>query len=212
MQPILYYRAVDRDCLSIKDALTIPSLPLSLLRKECPEKIEGLIVKCVQAMLMYYGFDPKTEKTVSGYQVHTLAQDILSKYYYFNFSDLCVCFKRARQNPGLYEKFYGKFDASVVMRWFAVYDGERDEILQSLPPDKAKVVHTGQEMNRDEYIECLEAMVAGGDLYANEWLIKVGMFERLMFNNKGKYVVYQYNRKHRLDEPVGKNGKIGWQR
>lgn len=212
MQPIPYYRMVDRKIFSIKDALTEPSISLSVLRSECPEKIEGLIVKCVQAMLMYYGFDPKIEKTVSDYQVHTLAQDILCKYYYMNFSDLCACFKRARQNPERYGKFYGKFDASVVMGWFGIYDKERDEILQSLPPDKAKAVYSGQEMSRDEYIECLEAMVAGGDLYANEWLMKVGMFERLMFNNKGKYVVYQYNRKHRLDEPIEKNGKTGWQR
>ena len=134
---------------------------------------------------------------MNDYQAASVVNSILDKYYYFRSEDVCLCFKRARENSS-YGGFYGKIDGSVIMSWFATYDKERDEVIHSMPEEKMNVF-TGEEYSREEYIEMLKAKIAGGDLYANEALRRVGTFERIMFDKRGEYASYKYWQKHKFD-------------
>ena len=71
----------------------------------------------------------------------------------------------------------------------------------SMPEEKINVF-TGEEYSREEYIEMLKVKIAGGDLYANEALRRVGTFERIMFDRRGEYASYKYWRKHKFDNKV----------
>lgn len=197
---IEYCRKISRANLSIKDAILSDSLQISVFNRECPDRIRALVVKFVEGMMIYFGYTPENEKTVTDSQICMLANDICEKYYYYHLEDLCLCFKRARQNPLKYGKFYGRFDASVVMGWFSLYDKERDEVLLYLPPVKEEVKMSGEECSREEYREILEAMIAGGDLTANEKLLKLGDAERMMAALEGAFSEYKYYQKHRFDK------------
>lgn len=197
-QPISYCKRISDYITSIAHAVNYGSVTISQLNRECSDKLKFTLVKFIEGMLRYYGYVPDMEKTVSDGQVATLVNDICEKYYYLNIEDVCLCFKKARQSPERYGKFYGKFDASVVMNWFAMYDKERDEAIQSIKEEKPNVF-TGEECSRDEYIEMLQARMAGGDLYANEALQRVGSFERIMYSNRIDYGNYKYWQKHRYD-------------
>lgn len=51
----------------------------------------------------------------------------------------------------------------------------------------------------EQYREDLLAMIAGGDLYANEHLQRMESVQRMFDADKGKFFNYQYNRKHKYD-------------
>lgn len=197
-QPIAYCKRISNSITSLQQAIKQVTATIAQLNRECPGKLKFTIVKFIEGMLRYYGYNPDEDKTVSDMQVATLVNDICEKYYYLNIADVCLCFKKARQSPGKYGRFYGKFDASVVMNWFTMYDKERDEVIHSMPEEKPNVF-TGEECSREEYIEILQAKIAGGDLYANEALQRVGVFERIMFDRRGEYANYKYWQKHKFD-------------
>ena len=103
---------------------------------------------------------------MNDYQVASVVNSILEKYYYFRIEDVCLCFKRARENSA-YGKFYGRIDGSVIMNWFATYDRERDEIIHSF--NDVKIEHnTSENISREEYKEILFAKMAGGQCRLHE--------------------------------------------
>lgn len=138
---------------------------------------------------------------MNDYQVASVVNSILEKYYYFRIEDVCLCFKRARENSA-YGKFYGRIDGSVIMNWFATYDRERDEIIHSF--NDVKIEHnTSENISREEYKEILFAKMAGGDLYANADYMKMCEINNLFFDKRIEIGNYKYNRLHKFDKKIG---------
>lgn len=141
-------------------------------------------------MLLYFG---RTTEDMTKEQLEYVVKDIIQTYYYLHIEDICLCFKRARIY-NRYDKFYGKIDGSVILKWFSTYDKERDEVIQSLP-QQTQTIYTGTEMSREDYIEMLEAMVAGGDLEANERLRMVSSVSDSFNSDRRMYLKYQSDKK-----------------
>lgn len=196
-QLIAICKNISNEITSISQAINAPPIQLSQWRKDNETCIKAVLVKFIEGTLLFYG---RSREDMNDYQVASIVSSILDKYYYFRIEDVCLCFKRARENSS-YGGFYGKIDGSVIMSWFAAYDKERDEVIHSMPEEKINVF-TGEEYSREEYIEMLKAKIAGGDLYANEALRRVGTFERIMFDRRGEYASYKYWRKHKFDNKV----------
>lgn len=137
---------------------------------------------------------------MNDYQVSSLVNAILDKYYYFRIEDVCLCFKRARENSS-YGGFYGRIDGSVIMAWFATYDRERDEVIHSLDNVKTEY-NTEDSISRDEYKELLLARIAGGDLYANADYMKMCEINNIFFENRFEIGNYKYNRLHKFDKKL----------
>lgn len=149
-------------------------------------------------MLYYYG---RTKEDMNDIQVKMVVDDIIEKYYYFRIEDVCLCFKKARQDSK-YRQFYGRIDGSVIMSWFATYDKERDEVLQSIP-DETTAVYSGEEISREEYMDICLAKAAGGDIDAYKLLIMAEITERAFSKLTSSYNNYKYNQKHRYDTKNG---------
>ncbi|MFV0587507.1 hypothetical protein [Bacteroides reticulotermitis] len=165
-----------------------------------------MLIKFIEGMLEYYGRD---RKAMNDHQVANIIEDILSKYSYLRLEDVCLCFKRARQSPNIYGKFYGIIDGSVIMNWFAVYDRERDDYINSTSDYKPQTDTTGW-VTREDYMEELEIKVACGDMYANQYLIAALSYEKGRMDRAIQTRNYNDHRKGKMSEkydyhPLGKN-------
>lgn len=127
-----------------------------------------------------------------------IVNDIMEKYYYFRLEDVCLCFKKGRIDSN-YRKFYGRVDGSVFLDWFAMYDKERENAVQSHPSNNVAPVDLSNGVPFEQYEEDMLARIAGGDLYANEQYMQMKSVQQLFAMNMGAYKNYQYNRKHRFD-------------
>lgn len=195
MQLIRICKGVSDTINNIRDAVNSPPIQLSQWKAVNPDCIRAVLVRFIGGMLEYYG---RSKDDMSNYQVVAIVNDILEKYYYYRIEDVCLCFKRARQNSK-YKDFYGRIDGSVIMSWFATYDKERDEVINSMPQGRAPIDVTGEECSYEEYREILEAKVAGGDLYANQYLRNMRSFHKALNDDNVIYGNYKYHRKHKYD-------------
>lgn len=132
-------------------------------------------------------------------QIEMIVNSIMSKYFYLRLEDVCLCFKKGREDS-TYRRFYGKVDGSVFLDWFAKYDKERENVLQSHPSNNQAIPNLMQGVPWEEYKEDLEIRVACGDMYANEQLQRMESVRRRFEADKGKLFAYKYNRKHRFDD------------
>jgi hypothetical protein len=153
-------------------------------------------VKFIEGMLIYFG----RKGDMSNTQIENVVRDIMDKYYYFRLEDIALCFKRARQNPVTYGKLYNHIDGSIILGWLSKYDKERDEVLHSFPADYKPPTFTEEKCSREEYVEILQARIAGGDLYANELLQRFECIDKTFFSDRFEYGNYKYQRKHKFDD------------
>ena len=157
--------------------------------------MRAVLIKFIEGTLMFFSF-PKD--AMQNAQIVMIVNDIVEKYYYFRLEDVALCFKKGRMDAN-YRKFYGRLDGSVFLEWFAKYDKERESVLQSHPSNNQSVQNFTQGIPYEQYREDLLAMIAGGDLYANEQLRSMESVQRMFDADKGKFFNYQYNRKHKYD-------------
>jgi hypothetical protein len=104
--------------------------------REAPNQMRAVLIKFIEGTLMFFSF-PKD--AMPNQQIVMIVNDILEKYYYFRLEDVCLCFKKGRMDS-TYRKFYGRLDGSVFLDWFAKYDKEREEAVQSHPSNNLKVI------------------------------------------------------------------------
>lgn len=197
LSPISYTKNISNSVTTIKQAIqTQYPIQLSEWTRIDNDAIKVVLIKFIEGMINFFGF-PTT--SMSNEQIIVTVNSILEKYYYFRLEDVCMCFKKARTDTK-YKGFYSRLDGSVIMQWFAIYDKERDEIIQSLPQENNTPIYTGSECSREEYKDILLTKIAGGDLYANELLQRIEMSDRLLNPNNGEYRNYKYWQKHRYDK------------
>ena len=122
----------------------------------------------------------------------------MEKYFYFTIEDVCLCFKRGRENES-YDKFYGRLDCSVFLKWFSMYDKEREEALQSHPSNNKVIPNVMQGVPWEQYKEDLEKRVSEGDEKAKEQLEAMESVRRRFEADRGQLFAYRYNQKHRFD-------------
>lgn len=127
-----------------------------------------------------------------------IVNDIMDKYFYFRLEDVCLCFKKGRFDSN-YRKFYGRVDGSVFLEWFAKYDKEREEVLQSHPSNNQVVSDITQGVPWEEYRDDLIKRAESGDTKASEALSKMESVRKLFDADKGTLYCYRYNMKHRFD-------------
>ena len=132
-------------------------------------------------------------------RVSMLVGSIMEKYFYFTIEDVCLCFKRGRENDS-YDKFYGRLDCSVFLKWFAKYDKERENALQSHPSNNKTIPNLMQGIPWEEYREELIIRVECGDMYANEQLQRMESVRKRFQADRGKLFNYRYNQKHKFDD------------
>lgn len=198
-----YAKAVSGRMRSIRDALSEETFTLGEVAKVDLQGLQAWLISSIGVMLEYYGF--KADESISLNQLRMLTSDICEKYSEFSMADLIMCFKLARQNPSVYGKFYGRFDASVVMNWLSTYSRERDEILPTLPENNPKPYKpTESDISREDYIEYNLAMAAGGDEYAYKRYQLALETEQWKAKMEGSLAVYKYNMKHRYDKKWGR--------
>lgn len=193
-QLIAICKNISNDIISIDQAINAPPIQLSQWRSVNQECIKAVLVKFIEGTLLFYG---RRRDDMNDYQVASIVKSILDKYYYFRIADVCLCFKRARENSS-YGGFYGKIDGSVIMSWFATYDRERDDVIHSLNDVKVNC-NTSENISREEYKEILLAKMAGGDLYANADYMKMCEVNKIFFNKRFEIGNYKYNRLHKFD-------------
>lgn len=197
MQPMLYCRNISNSITSIREALDVETpIQLSEWKREAPEEIRAVMVKFIEGTLEYFSFK---RSDMSPSQIVMIVNDIIEKYYYLRLEDVCLCFKKGRIDSN-YRKFYGRVDGSVFLEWFAKYDKERENIVQSHPSNNIAPVDLSNGVPWEDYEEEMLARIAGGDLYANEQYQRMTSVQRMFQANIGVYRNYQYNRKHRFDD------------
>jgi hypothetical protein len=193
-QLIAICKNISNEITSISQAINAPPIQLSQWRKDNETCIRAVLVKFIEGTLLFYG---RSREDMNDYQVASIVNSILDKYYYFRIEDVCLCFKRARENSS-YGGFYGKIDGSVIMSWFATYDRERDDVIHSLNDVKVNC-NTSENISREEYKEILLAKMAGGDLYANADYMKMCEVNKIFFDKRFEIGNYKYNRLHKFD-------------
>jgi hypothetical protein len=165
-------------------------------------RLEEIIPLCVDFMEgRHWGKVSEKTKTLPRpifNQIEMIVNSIMSKYFYFRIEDVCLCFKKAREDSS-YRRFYGRVDGSVFLDWFAQYDKERENVLQSHPSNNQSYTDLSRGVSALTEDDLL-AMIAGGDLYANQMLQAKRLIEGLFNRDKGVSKNYQYNRKHRFDK------------
>lgn len=193
-----YCRNISNSITTIKEAINHSEIQINQLNREQCKEYNAVMVKFIQGMLHFYGYD---ESSMTDYQVIEVIKNITEKYYYFRMADVCLCFKRARQSQGIYGKFYGKVDGSTILNWFAVYDKERDEVIQSIGQPIAKV-QQDSGISYQDYIDELLVKLECGDMFATEMLQNA--YERMKRFNKWKidFGNYKYQRKHKYDNDI----------
>lgn len=170
-------------------------ITLSQLSAHDLNQTKAVIILYIGKMLDWYG----RKDDMSDGQVNALSNEIIDAYPHISLEEIYLCFKKVRQNPKSYDKNYGTIDPSLFMRWLQDFWNERCMSVQDIPEEKPNVFN-GDECSREEYIEMLYAKIAGGDLYANADLQRVGTFERMMFDRRYEYGAYKYWQKHRYDD------------
>lgn len=192
-----YCRGISNSITSIREALDTPTpIQLSELNRENPTVIRAILIKFIEGTLAFFSFPPDA---MSVPQIEMIVSSIMSKYFYLRLEDVCLCFKKGREDS-TYRRFYGKVDGSVFLDWFAKYDKERENVLQSHPSNNQAVPNIMQGVPWDEYREELVIRVECGDMYANKQLQQMESVRRRFEADKGKLFAYQYNRKHRFDK------------
>lgn len=194
--PMQFCRNISNNITTIRQALDaeVP-IQLSELKRESPDQIRAVLIKFIEGSLEYFSFK-RTDMSPS--QIVMIVNDIMEKYYYFRLEDVCLCFKKGRIDSN-YRKFYGRVDGSVFLDWFAMYDKERENAVQSHPSNNVAPVDLSNGVPFAQYEEDMLARIAGGDLYANEQYMRMKSVQQLFAMNMGAYKNYQYNRKHRFD-------------
>ena len=191
-----YCKGISNSITSIREALDTPTpIQLSELNRENPNVIRAILIKFIQGSLAFFSFKPDD---MSVPQIEMIVNSIMSKYFYFRIEDVCLCFKKAREDSS-YRRFYGRVDGSVFLDWFAQYDKERENVLQSHPSNNQSYTDLSRGVSALTEDDLL-AMIAGGDLYANQMLQAKRLVEGLFNRDKGVLKNYQYNRKHRFDK------------
>lgn len=192
-----FSRNISNNITTIKQALDaeVP-IQLSEWKNLSPNEIRAVLIKFIEGTLEYFSFK-RTD--MSSQQIVMIVNDIMEKYFYFRLEDVCLCFKKGRIDSN-YRKFYGRVDGSVFLDWFATYDRERQEATYSHPSNNVPIVDLSNGVPWDEYEEIVLAMVAGGDLYANEQYMRMNSVKKMFEKNKGSYNTYLYNRKHKYDD------------
>ena len=194
--PMQYCKSISNRITSIKEVLDNENpIQLSELKRTSPAQLSAVLIKFIEGTLDWFGY--KKEEMPDS-RVSMLVGSIMEKYFYFTIEDVCLCFKRGRENDS-YDKFYGRLDCSVFLKWFAKYDKERENALQSHPSNNQAVTNLMQGIPWEEYREELVIRVECGDMYANEQLRQMESVRRRFEADKGKLFAYQYNRKHRFD-------------
>ena len=194
---MLYCRSISNSVTSIKEVLDNEHpIQLSELKRTEPSKITAVLVKFIEGTIDWFGY--KKEEMPDS-RIIMLVNSIMEKYYYLSIEDVCLCFKKGREDAS-YEKFYGRLDCSVFLKWFAKYDKEREAALQSHPANNRPTVDLSNGVPWEDYEEEMLARIAGGDLYANEQYRNMKLVQSLFARNMGAYKNYQYNRKHRFDD------------
>ena len=191
-----FTKAISDSISTIRQAIdTETPIQLSEWNRLAPNEMRAVLIKFIEGTLMFFSF-PKD--SMPNAQIVMIVNDIIAKYYYFRLEDVCLCFKKGRMDAN-YRKFYGRLDGSVFLEWFAKYDKERENVLQSHPSNNQTIPNLMQGVPWDEYREELVIRVECGDMYANEQLQKMESVQRMFSADKGKLFAYQYNRKHKYD-------------
>lgn len=181
---------------SVRQALE-PDCPIQLseLNRTSPNQIRAAIIKLIERSLIYAGFDPKT---MNNDQLVMVVNDIIESYPHYRLEDVIMVFKKGRREES-YPQFYGRIDCRIFLSWFKVYDRERSSVIESLPSNNMKPVDLTNGIPWEQYREDLMAMIAGGDLYANENLRAMESVQRRFAADRGKLFAYRYNQKHKFD-------------
>ena len=182
---------------SVRQALE-PDCPIQLseLNRTSPNQIRAAIIKLIERSLIYAGFDPKT---MNNDQLVMVVNDIIESYPHYRLEDVIMVFKKGRREAD-YPQFYGRIDCRIFLAWFKVYDRERSSVIESLPSNNMKPVDLTNGIPWEQYREDLMAMIAGGDLYANENLRAMESVQRRFAADRGKLFAYRYNQKHKFDD------------
>ena len=194
--PMQFCKNISNRITSIKEVLDneMP-IQLSELKRTSPAQLSAVLIKFIEGTIDWFGYK-KDEMPDS--RIEMLIASIMEKYYYFTIEDVCLCFKRGRENDS-YDKFYGRLDCSVFLKWFAKYDKERESALQSHPSNNQTIPNMMQGITWEQYKEDLEKRVAEGDEKAKEQLDAMESVRRKFEADKGQLFAYRYNQKHRFD-------------
>lgn len=195
--PMQYCKSISNRITSIKEVLDNENpIQLSELRRTSPAQLSAVLIKFIEGTLDWFGY--KKEEMPDS-RVSMLVSSIMEKYFYFTIEDVCLCFKRGRESES-YDKFYGRLDCSVFLKWFAKYDKERENALQSHPSNNQAVPNLMQGVPWDEYREDLERRVAEGDEKAKEQLEAMEYVRSRFEMDKGQLFAYRHNQKHKFDD------------
>ena len=195
--PIAFAKNISDNISTIRQALDVEQpIQLSEWKRLAPDQMRAVLIKFIEGTLMFFSFK---KDDMPNAQIVMIVNDIIEKYYYFRLEDVCLCFKKGRLDAN-YRKFYGRLDGSVFLEWFARYDKERENVLQSHPSNNQSVTNLMQGVPWEEYKRDLEERVANGDEKAKEYLENMESVKRKMEEGLGAYKNYQYNRKHRFDD------------
>ena len=194
--PMQFCKNISNRITSIKEVLDneMP-IQLSELKRTSPAQLSAVLIKFIEGTIDWFGYK-KDEMPDS--RIEMLIASIMEKYYYFTIEDVCLCFKRGRENDS-YDKFYGRLDCSMFLKWFARYDKERESALQSHPSNNQTIPLISQGIPWEQYKEDLEKRVADGDEKAKEQLEAMESVRRKFEADKGQLFAYRYNQKHRFD-------------
>ena len=194
--PMQFCKNISNRITSIKEVLDneMP-IQLSELKRTSPAQLSAVLIKFIEGTIDWFGYK-KDEMPDS--RIEMLIASIMEKYYYFTIEDVCLCFKRGRENDS-YDKFYGRLDCSVFLKWFAKYDKERVSALQSHPSNNQTIPNLMQGIPWEQYKEDLEKRVAEGDEKAKEQLDAMESVRRKFEADEGQLFAYRYNQKHRFD-------------
>lgn len=194
--PMQFCKNISNRITSIKEVLDneMP-IQLSELKRTSPAQLSAVLIKFIEGTIDWFGYK-KDEMPDS--RIEMLIASIMEKYYYFTIEDVCLCFKRGRENDS-YDKFYGRLDCSVFLKWFAKYDKERESALQSHPSNNQTIPNLMQGIPWEQYKEDLEKRVAEGDEKAKEQLEAMEYVRRKFEADRGQLSAYRYNQKYRFD-------------
>ena len=191
-----YCKSISNRITSIKEVLDNDNpIQLSELKRTAPVQLSAVLIKFIEGTIDWFGYK---KDDMPDSRISMLVNSIIEKYFYFTIEDVCLCFKRGRENDS-YDKFYGRLDCSVFLRWFAKYDKEREEAVQSHPSNNLKV-EDYNGVPYELYKEELLAKIEEGDESARKALENMESVRRMFAADAGKVFAYQYNRKHRLDD------------
>lgn len=191
-----YCKNISNRIVTIKEVLDNEHpVQLSELKRKAPAQLSAVLIKFIEGTIDWFGY--KKEEMPDS-RIQMLINSIMEKYYYFSVEDVCLCFKRGREDSS-YDKFYGRLDCSVFLKWFSKYDKEREAALQSHPSNNKTIPNIMQGVPWEEYREELVIRIECGDMYANEQLQKMESVQRMFSADRGKLFNYRYNQKHKFD-------------